>query len=555
MTSFEHLNKTTHYAAKGQKLATPRTPVFARDATGLVKQFGTMDMLLIAAALVFSLQAAEVQFPWFYGFNPGANLTIALLIAAVPFILLMLVYWAAGVIMPRSGSDYVWTGRIFHPAVGFAWSSFYLLALFGAGYAASVVAVSYGAASSLSIWGLLFNSPQIVSMGTWLSSPMGAFVLSLSLTLLFALIAVLGYGSVKGVLYVGWLFAIIGIVAMWILLGITSPATFATKWNTVLASYTSYSGMMDAATKLGWSPTTFSMSATLISIPIAVLFLLGGNYINAVSGEIKNTKRTIPMALLLSLFLGIVFWGISSTITLNATGTNWMSAVGYLFDNNPAALSKAIPFQPSMPLLLSIIAYPNQASILVIAMAFIIGSFPTLFFYYWIPSRYIFAWSFDRIVPSRLSLINNKFHTPHYAILAITLISTLYLVLFNFTSWPSAFAVSTLIWFSSFILPSLAVALLPFVKKDIYSLAPAFFKRKIAGIPLLTIIGALSALSFSYMAYISLLNPLLATVTTFGGIVTVGVIVLSLVIYYSSVSYHKRQGLDISIAFKEIPPE
>jgi hypothetical protein len=72
--------------------------VFVRNATGLVKQFGTVDLLLITAALVFSLQAAEVQFPWFYGFDPGANLSVALLIAAGPFAILMLDYWATGVI-------------------------------------------------------------------------------------------------------------------------------------------------------------------------------------------------------------------------------------------------------------------------------------------------------------------------------------------------------------------------------------------------------------------------------------------------------------------------
>src|SRR5208337_1464095 len=105
-----------------------QTPVFVRDATGLVKQFSSLDILLIASALVFSLQAASVQFPWYAGFDPGADLRIALLIAAVPFVLLMLVYWAAGVVMPRSGSDYVWVGRLFGPQIGFAWSAYYLLA-------------------------------------------------------------------------------------------------------------------------------------------------------------------------------------------------------------------------------------------------------------------------------------------------------------------------------------------------------------------------------------------------------------------------------------------
>jgi hypothetical protein len=52
--------------------------------------------------------------------------------------------------------------------------------------------------------------------------------------------------------------------------------------------------MLSVATKAGWTPPVYSMVATFVSIPIAVLFLLGGNYINAVSGEVKNVKFAVP---------------------------------------------------------------------------------------------------------------------------------------------------------------------------------------------------------------------------------------------------------------------
>lgn len=535
-------------------MAKPRT-VFVRDATGLVKQFSTTDVLLIAAALVFSLQAASVQFPWFQGFDPGADLRVALLIAAVPFILLMLVYWAAGVIMPRSGSDYVWVGRIFGPAVGFAWSAYYLLALFGAGYAASVVSVVYGLSSSMSIWGFLYNSPGLVATATWLSAPTGTFLLSTLLTLLFAVVALYGYRAIRILLYGGWVFAILGIALMWYYLSVTNPSSFAATWDSILSQYTSYEGILKVAAQQGWTPATVTLSASLASIPIAVLFLLGGNYVNAVSGEIKNVGYAVPISLLLSLFLGVGFWALSSTLAINAVGYNWMSAVGYLFDNAPAAWNSAVPYPPSMPLMLSLVAYPNATAILLIELAFVIGSFPTLFFYYWIPSRYFFAWGFDRILPAKISDVSERFRTPHWSIFGITAISVVYLVLFNFTSWPSAFAVATLIWFSSFILPSLAVAIVPFVKKDAFQLAPGFMKKQMGGIPMITIIGLLSTLSFSYMTYVSFLNPLLATVTTVGAYATGGVVLLALVLFYVSVEYHKRKGIDIRLAFKEIPPE
>ena len=94
--------------------------VFVRDATGLVREFGALDALLFSSAMVFALIFTTLQFAWFYGESGGANLPLSLVVAAVPFILLMIVYWIMAIVMPRTGNDYVWVGRIFHSSIGFA---------------------------------------------------------------------------------------------------------------------------------------------------------------------------------------------------------------------------------------------------------------------------------------------------------------------------------------------------------------------------------------------------------------------------------------------------
>jgi amino acid transporter len=368
-------------------------------------------------------------------------------------------------------------------------------------------------------------------------------------------VAMLGHRSIKIVLYLGWIFAIIGIVLTWGYLATTTPATFAARWDSILSNQATYNGIIQTAAKSGWTFTPFSFSATLVAVPLAVLFLLGGNFVNAVSGEVKNAKRTVPMALFLSLVLGIIFWWISSTLTLNATDPKWMSAIGYLYDNNATAYNSAVSYPPSMPMFLSILAYPNQLILFLIAAAYVLGSLPTLFFYFWIPSRYFFAWSFDRILPSKISDVNERFRSPHWAIAIITVISIIILYLINFTSYPQAGAINVLIWFSSFIPPSVALALLPYLKKDLFASAPSFFQRRLVGIPIFSIIGIVCAASFSYMVYVAFQNPLLASVTALGVEVEAGLIVSALVIYYASVVYHRRRGLDITLAFKEIPPE
>jgi len=43
---------------------------------------------------------------------------------------------------------------------------------------------------------------------------------------------------------------------------------------------------------------------------------------------VKNVKRAIPVALLLSLLIGGVIWSVTAILTLNGFGENWMYAVG-----------------------------------------------------------------------------------------------------------------------------------------------------------------------------------------------------------------------------------
>ena len=199
------------------------TQYFVRKASGLVREFGAMDLILIASAMVFGLVFTTTQFPWFYGFNPGANLALSLIIAGVPFVLLMLVYWVIGVIMPRSGSDYVWVSRVFHPSIGFAWSFLYMFAVFVTAYVGGLSAFSYALSIAVTMWGLLFSNPALVDMGNFLSSPTGAFYIAIGFTAIFAVLAVFGARLIKGLLYISWGAAIVGIGLMWYLLGTTNP--------------------------------------------------------------------------------------------------------------------------------------------------------------------------------------------------------------------------------------------------------------------------------------------------------------------------------------------
>ena len=94
----------------------------------------------------------------------------------------------------------------------------------------------------------------------------------------------------------------------------------------------------------------------------------------------------------------------------------------------------------------------------------------------------------------------------------------------------------------------------PYTKKDLLDTAPGWMRKKIAGVPVISILGLLTTISFFYLGYLALINPLIVVPTLAGGGIALGIFLGCIIVYYASVSYHKSHGLDIEMAFKEIPP-
>jgi len=114
--------------------------------------------------------------------------------------------------------------------------------------------------------------------------------------------------------------------------------------------------------------------------------------------------------------------------------------------------------------------------------------------------------------------------------------------------------VGTFLWAFCFVVPGIATMIFPYKMKELFESSPGWMRSKIGGIPVLSIVGLLTTISFAYIGYLAISNSLIVTLTSYGALIALGVIVGCVVIYYASKSYHKRQGLDTDLAFKEIPP-
>jgi membrane protein DedA with SNARE-associated domain len=94
----------------------------------------------------------------------------------------------------------------------------------------------------------------------------------------------------------------------------------------------------------------------------------------------------------------------------------------------------------------------------------------------------------------------------------------------------------------------------PYKMKELFNSSPGWMRMKLAGIPLLSILGALTAILFAYIGYLAVANPLITSLTQTGGIIAAAIVIACFVVYFASKSYHKSHGLDTDLAFKEIPP-
>jgi uncharacterized membrane protein (DUF485 family) len=89
-----------------------------------------------------------------------------------------------------------------------------------------------------------------------------------------------------------------------------------------------------------------------------------------------------------------------------------------------------------------------------------------------------------------------------------------------------------------------------------FDAAPELVKKKIAGIPIVSISGLISVVLFSLILYSSFALP------AFSGPVgpaatgfVVGIYVAGLIIYYLARAYRRRSGIDLDLLHKEVPPE
>ena len=108
------------------------------------------------------------------------------------------------------------------------------------------------------------------------------------------------------------------------------------------------------------------------------------------------------------------------------------------------------------------------------------------------------------------------------------------------------------------VIVAVAAFVFPERRPDLYQASPA--NLKIAGIPVLKVVAPLSALVMIYLTWCTLAFPALALagkpenwwqVPAFMGMI----VAVGLGVYYGARTIRRRQGIDIDLVYRELPPE
>jgi amino acid transporter len=170
-------------------------------------------------------------------------------------------------------------------------------------------------------------------------------------------------------------------------------------------------------------------------------------------------------------------------------------------------------------------------------------------------SRLVFALSFDRLLPTWAADVSEKSHTPIIA----TTISTLGIIavclLSIYTNVLAVFRNLTLLFLLIYVISSVAAAVLPYRRRDLYDASPKLFGNW-GKVPVITIVGISSAIANGIIAYLAATKTQVSGGCSTGSIIT---LVLTATVgglaYLISKISMRRQGLDLKLAMTELPPE
>ncbi len=516
--------------------------LFVRNATGLVRELSGFDAFnLVFSAVLIPVGITEVMdfTPTFW---PHANMLLSFLLATPLVATCGLVYLYFTVIMPRSGGDYVWVSRTLNPFLGF-FTNFSITFVF-------LTWISFNFTYMLSVM-----MPALGYVAGWNSGAVNSpndtelMVIASILTVVFTAVMVLGVRVIAKFMLAMFVVVWVGMIIWLIDMAVGSQGHLVSSFNA--SSGTTYTAIATLASKSGFSAAgAIGWGATLFGMIYCFQVYTGFQWTGYFAGEIRNVRRTATTSIIGALLIAAVGYIVGVGLIYKYYGFSFFGDP--LNDSGQKGYTGP---SPTLPSLLKFLPGP-QWMLVFVAVCFLISII------WWTPTgflmgtRNMFAWSFDRLAPEKLTQVSDRFHTPVIATIVIGVIVELLNYLNIYQGLGNYLLNVIAVLGVAFIITSIAAIVAPWRRPQLHAQAPGWAKARVAGVPIITIVAVISAVSWGFVIYV-------AFHTGFGGVkfgfkpmVEAFTAPLIGIVYYIGVRLVRRaQGMQLSQAFTEIPPE
>jgi APA family basic amino acid/polyamine antiporter len=531
--------------------------LFARSATGLVRGVSPVSSVIINYIPGSPVLGLAYGLFLVLSLYPGGNFILALLLLLPMALAYAYSFGLLTAAMPRSGGDYLLVSRVLSPVVGVI-SSFYMQLANGmfstalGGWFFTTLALGPG----LVVVGLVGDSPTLVDWGnTILSSKGWQFGIGVVVIAVSLLPSLWGWRWWVRAQLTVFAITMAGLALSTIVAIFTSKDSFRSDFNDFASGITGNSDTYDAtiakAQQAGVDTSpAFSFSETLPMVAFVAAFGIYSYFTSFVGGEIRQ-GRSLGTAHRMALggFLSIASVAIIALILFRSYGREFLTAA------YGGGMPDEINVTPTYFFLTS--AQLGNAAVAVFLVAAFALFWPLLTAIAFLqPTRMLFAYSFDGLLPRAITKVTRRGNAPivAVAIAGVLAIVTLAWAIYVADNVFQVVTYTVLAQVVSMGLVGASAIAFPYRRPELYQASSS--TRRILGVPIVTIAGAGAVIStiIIWILYFTEARLGLADKQNFFFWIG-GTGILAILFYYGAQLIRQRQGLSLSRVYEEIPPE
>ena len=301
--------------------------------------------------------------------------------------------------------------------------------------------------------------------------------------------------------------------------------------------------MITTARKAGFTTAPFSWFATFNAFVWPLFVVAFGAQTAGFAGEIRKVGRASLLGSTGAVAISGILLIIVVLLTEHTMGGTFMGAAGFSPPGN------IYPW----PNLLVVIGTSNPVLWFLIGIGFIVWPLMFGFINIFYVTRVMFAWSFDRLVPAWFGKVSEQRHIPVNTVIFAFAVAIAFLAALSFMK-----TLTTLMGITAMVAAigtaCLAAGIFPLRRRDLFDRSPVNYR--ILGVPVMTIIGFITA-AFMYTMVWDLVKDPLTGATVTDSVLFAVIPAAAAFIYFWVMKWYRmrKEGLDIMLAYGDIPSE